>query len=61
MINGLNQISCVNIHIKYSYKVNHLIQFRWLLWRSNIAALRDPFATTFAIIQTFVKYLNLVQ
>ena len=38
-----------------SYKVNFLTQFIWLMWRSALTVLRDPFSTNIALGQSIVS------
>jgi hypothetical protein len=55
-----NQLICKNCKkfkifkqkINERYKRNFFVQFFWLLWRSVIAEVRDPFAFRISLIQT---------
>nr|QUF59469.1 ATP-binding cassette transporter Abcg-like5 [Brachionus angularis] len=42
----------ISLKNKISYKVNVFVQFIWLLWRSFLATIRDPFSTQIAVVQT---------
>ena len=40
------------------YKSGFFTQFNWLMWRSFLSMLRDPFSTKIAIFQTIVRFLK---
>ena len=44
----------IDSSLKTTYRTNVLTQFRWLLWRSGLAQMRNPLASYVAIIQTVV-------
>ncbi len=44
----------IDSSLKTAYRTNVLTQFRWLLWRSGLAQMRNPLASYVAIIQTVV-------
>ena len=37
------------------YKSGFFTQFRWLLWRTFLSMVRDPFSSNIALIQTIVN------
>jgi len=42
----------IQTSLTINYRTNVLTQFRWLLWRSSLAQLRNPMASYVAVIQT---------